>query len=239
MKLLSCILVLSFFISSCSWVNGEKIRGNGNISAQKRAVSNFTGVDVSGALDIVVTQDSAFSVRVEADDNLHQYLKTEIVGSVLKVYAEEGYDLDGTKDIIIHVSAPSYLVFEASGASSITAANRISNKQRISLNASGASSIEMEVDTPEVFTDLTGASDVILGGQAKTHTGEASGASTIKAYDLMTEISDIEVSGASHAQVFASITLTANASGASDVKFKGTPTLSSNVSGASDISKAN
>ena len=56
--------------SSCRYVTGKRIKGNGNVITQVRTFSGFTGVDVSSAIHLYLKQNSAFSVKGEADDNL-------------------------------------------------------------------------------------------------------------------------------------------------------------------------
>lgn len=235
MRQLAFILSICILFSSCRFLNKDRISGNGNIKTESRQLAGFHGLEVAGALDVKVTQDSAFSVKIEADDNLLQYILTEIDGSVLKVFPERGFELDGK--ITIHISAPAFRVLEASGASTIKCLTKISNPERISIKATGASTIDASVNAPEVFSDLSGASDVNLDGTARLHTIGASGASTVRAYELLTEESDVSLSGASVAQVFASVKLHASASGASDVKYKGNPALTSKASGGSDVTK--
>jgi hypothetical protein len=66
-----------------------------------------------------------------------------------------------------------------------------------------------------------------------------SGASEFRCFDLMAESADVNVSGASNADVFASVNLKAEASGASNIRYKGKPSVSSNTSGAGNVASAN
>ncbi|MEO5562502.1 MAG: hypothetical protein ABIR18_03685, partial [Chitinophagaceae bacterium] len=58
------VSTISFLLSSCHFF-GEEIGGNGNVISETRQASSFTIVDVGGAIDLHVKQDSTYSVRIE------------------------------------------------------------------------------------------------------------------------------------------------------------------------------
>ncbi len=229
--------LFSILLSSCHFMGGKRIRGNGKITTQNRTVNAFTSVDVRGGIDVYVKQDSVVSVRIEADENLLEYVQVTVDRSTLDIREEKGYNLRSAKGIKVYVSGPSFNHFEASGASDIYSENKISCINEISINATGASSIKMELNAPKVEAELTGASHISLKGETKTFSADGSGASGLKCFELMTEETDVELSGASNAEVFASIKLNVHVSGAADVKYKGNATLSQEASGAGSVKK--
>jgi hypothetical protein len=223
--------------TSCHFGSGKRISGNGVVKSETRSVGSFNSIDVSGSIDVYVKQDSIASVRIEADENLLEYVHINVDGGTLEIQEENGFNLESTKGIKVYVSGPSLNHFEASGACGIYSENKISDSSEIGIHASGASSIKMELDAPKVKAELTGASHAGLNGKTKTFSADASGASGIKCFELMAEETDVEVSGASHAEVFASLKLDAHASGASSVKYKGNATVTQEASGASSVKK--
>jgi hypothetical protein len=64
---------LVFVVSSCHYVNGRHVSGNGTISTEQRNVTGFTGVETHGSIDIIATQGN-FNIKVEIDQNLLQYV---------------------------------------------------------------------------------------------------------------------------------------------------------------------
>ena len=233
-------VALSIFLTSCHNFFGEHIHGDGNIKKENRSVSTFTGVDVSGGLDIYVKQDSATSVTIETDANLQQYIITRVEDGVLHIYQENNTSIEGTKGITIHVSNPSFNSFEASGACDIRGENKIQYANEIQLHATGASNIELDLNAPKVSGEISGASGLKLSGTTKDLMINASGASNAKCYELMTENADVDLSGASSANVFASVKITGEASGASDLRYKGSATtVTVNTSGAGSVKKEN
>ncbi|HMK26588.1 MAG TPA: head GIN domain-containing protein [Chitinophagaceae bacterium] len=234
--LAAAIFIITF--TSCHIVTGKRIQGNGIVKSEARPVGSFNNVDVSGGIDVYVKQDSVSSVRVEADENLLEYVHINAEDGTLEIKEERGFNLQSTKGIKVYVSGPSFKHFDASGACGIYSENKISGSNDISMRVSGASSITMELHAPNVKAELTGASHIRLSGETKTFSADGSGASGLKCFELMTEETDVEISGASHAEVFASVKLDLHASGASTVKYKGNASITQEANGASSVSKA-
>ena len=240
MKRNLCIaLIFSVALSSCNGIFNEHIHGDGNVVSENRSVTSFKGVDVSGGLEIIVSHDSIASVKVEVDKNLQEYIITEVKDGTLEIYQENNTSLESTKGIKIYVSNPAFSSFEASGATEIHGGNKIQSTEEIHLHASGASKIILDIKAPRVSGDLSGASSLKLSGETKDLNINASGASHAKCFDLRTENAEIDLSGASSANIFASVKITGEASGASDLTYKGNASANVNTSGAGSVKKEN
>jgi hypothetical protein len=231
------ILAVPFLLQACDF-HGERIRGNGSVKTDNRNTGTFHSIDVSGAIDVYVKQDSITSVRVETDENLHTYIRTEADGTVLRIFTDRDVNLDATGDIKVYVTGPAFSHLEVSGASHIYGENKITGTGKIGIRATGASGIKMEINVPSIDADITGASSLTLRGETREFEADASGASQIRCFELMSENADVDVSGASGAEVFASVKLDAGASGASNVRYKGNAAVTQQSSGASDVRKA-
>ena len=229
--------LFSFVFISCRFTSGTRINGNGKITTQSRSAGIFTGIDVSGNMDVYVKQDSVASVKIEADENLLEYIHITVNGGILEIKEERGYNLHSAKGIKVYVSGASFEHFEASGACDIYSENKIVNSHEIEVSVSGASGITMELDAPKVNADLSGASHLNLKGGTRIFTVDGSGASDIKCFDLMAEETNIEMSGAGDAEVFASLKLDVDVSGAAGVRYKGNATVTQDIRGAGSVKK--
>jgi hypothetical protein len=239
-RILPVLLSASVILSSCHGWFGDRIDGNGNVIKQNRSVGGFHGIDVSGGLDVFVKQDGSESVSVETDSNLQEYIYTKVENGVLVIHQENNTSLNSTGKIKIYVSGKDFESFEASGASDIIGGSKITSSQGLDFHVSGASKIELDIKAPSISGELTGASSLRLSGETKDVVINASGASNAKCFDLMAENADVDLSGASDAQVFASVSVKGEASGASNVKYKGSATnVVVNTSGAGSVSKEN
>ncbi|MBA3632006.1 MAG: DUF2807 domain-containing protein [Acidobacteria bacterium] len=199
----------------CNYVNLGSVQGSGNITGEKRNISGFSKIDAGGAVNVEVTAQKDFDVVVEADDNLLQYVKTEVSGDTLKIFSE-GRISPKTK-INVKISMPELTDLDISGASNAVVAN---------------------VRTDSLQLEASGASKIKIDGVVKSVRADASGASTIDAESLQTENADVDSSGASSITVSPSNDLNADATGASSVYYTGEPkNVKQDSSGASSVKK--
>jgi hypothetical protein len=231
------LMLTAFVVSSCN-IFGKRVNGNGNITTREHRTGQFHSVDVSGAIHVYVKQDSVMQpVKVETDENLQDLVEVYESNGVLYVSPQNNYNLNPTKSITVYVSATHYKGLEVSGASWIRSENKLISNETFDLGASGASEIKLEVKAPRINAEISGASAVTLAGEARDLNLEGSGASSFKCMDLLTENTTVGISGASSADVFASVKLNVDASGASGVKYRGAAAVTQDVSGASNVKK--
>lgn len=235
--LVTTILTLFSLVSSGCIYNMTGIDGNGKVEKQLRSVSSFSGIDVGGAFEIILTQGNSEEVTIEADENLLEHIITRVKGNVLVI--ETDVDIRRCEAMIAHITFSEMDYIELSGATELTATNLLTF-DRLDLDASGASEIEMEMKASSFYLDLSGASELTLLGNVEKATIDASGASELNTEELEIEYLKIDVSGACDARVFATKELDIEASGASSIKYKGDPeSISTDISGASSIRKIN
>ena len=95
----------------------------------------------------------------------------------------------------------------------------------------------MDIKAPKITADISGACSVELKGETKEFSGDGSGSSNFKCFDLKAENVDIGISGAGDAEVYASVKLDVDVTGAGGVKYKGSPTVNQKISGAGSVKK--
>jgi viroplasmin and RNaseH domain-containing protein len=235
-KILFILLAIILVSPSCRYVSGKRVRGNGSIKTESREINNFRAIEVSGAIKVLFKQDSVISAKVEADENLQEYVEVYMEKNSIIIEPASGYNLRPSKSIRVYISGPKIEYFQVSGASSITTENKITTEE-LAIDLSGASDADVEVKSPKISAELSGASSVFMSGETKDFRVDCSGASKAKCFELLTETTYVDLSGASDAQVFASIKIDAHISGAADLKYKGNATVTQDVSGAGSIKK--
>lgn len=234
------LIAIPVMMSSCRYVLGKRIRGNGIIKTEDRNVSPFKNVEVSGAINVYVSQGESKPVRLEGDENLLRFIEVLQEGDRIIVRTRPGYNLSPTGDLRIYVTSPVYNNMEVSGACDIIGQSKISNPEDLELRASGAGDIKMEVDAPKIKASISGSGSINLRGQTKDVDLELSGAGNAHCFDLLAENTKVEISGAGSAQVFASVKLDAEVSGVGSVTYKGNAAnVSQHVSGVGSVSKVN
>jgi hypothetical protein len=106
-----------------------------------------------------------------------------------------------------------------------------------SVNLTGGADRSVAVTMPDVTSiDVSGASSVTATGSTASYRLDASGASQVDLRNLEVVDAEIDVSGASNVDVFATGTVSGSASGASDVTISGKPaSVLVDSSGASNV----
>jgi len=217
MKLLGFVIFIASLIvsSACNMANVTGIRGSGNAKTETRNLSGFKQIKAGGAIKLEVAAQKDFGVSVETDDNLLEYITTEISGDTLIIGSKDR--ISPTSAIKVAVSMPELTGMDISGASTATVSS---------------------VKTDSLELTASGASKIKINGQAQTLEADASGASGIDAENLPAENAKAEASGASSVTVNAVNHVDAISSGASTVTYTGNPkNITQNSSGASTIKK--
>jgi hypothetical protein len=216
----------------------ERVDGSGRTVTKEFDIRDFSKVDVSHAFQVEIAQSSSYRVLVRADDNLQEELKVEKRGDTL-VIGLKPFRSSNLRNATLkaEVHLPVLRAVEASGASDLRIGG-FSSVKDFEVNLSGASYLEGEISARDVSIEVSGASRVLLQGRAADLRLDASGASNLDLEDFPVEDADIELSGASEAEVVVTGTLDINASGASRLYFGGSPTMGRvDLSGASSIKR--
>lgn len=211
-------------------------------NAQVRSVTAFSGLKVSGGIDVYLSQGDDYSLAVSAsEDRYRDNIRTEVKNGVLDIW----YDNDhwgknsGNKKLRVYLSFKTLERIEGSGACDFII-NGMLTSNSILVKLSGASEIKGAVKIVNLSMDLSGASTVALNGSAENMKLDASGASDIKNYDLQVENCIAKLSGASDVRLKITGSITASASGASTLYYEGDPDRKDiATSGASSVSQRN
>jgi hypothetical protein len=224
------LLASTGLMGSCVEIIGEK--GDGNVVKEDRKVSGFTSLEVSGAFNVYLYQGKSEALTLEADQNLMALIKTEVKGDKLRIYTE-GNIQKATK-LNVYLTFEELEMIDISGAVSVSS-EEVLEFTELYFDGSGASEIDLHMNTDVLKADFSGASEINLTGTAKTANFDLSGASEIDALEFEIANCELDVSGASDARIHVSENLEVSISGAASVKYKGNPHVSSDISGAGSL----
>ncbi|RBL89236.1 head GIN domain-containing protein [Chitinophaga flava] len=229
-------MVLFTLLVSFTIHRSERVRGNGNIKTENRTAGSFTDISTSGVFKVVVQQGSSNSIKVEAEENLLPYIKTEISHGELQIFTGNNVSLNPTKDMVVYVTLQEVKKLTASGASSFNGVGTL-KANNLALSFSGAVHANLDLNIKDLEVGLSGASKVMLKGTCDKGVYTISGAANADALDLQTEQAEVGVSGSGEASVQVDKKLNANASGAGRIKYKGEPSITQSVSGMGRVRK--
>jgi hypothetical protein len=186
---------------------------------ETRDVGSFTAIDASGVFNVFLTQGDETLVEIETREDIMDQVKTSVKGGTL-VLSTQG-NVRNAK-IIARVTSPVIEQIKLSGASSLVGQNEIQSSE-LKINVSGASKLEMALNAGSLETRGSGAVNIALSGWAEYHNIVMSGASQLRARDLETNTTMINISGASNARVWAKEMLDVKGSGTSRVSYEADP----------------
>jgi len=209
-------------------------------NAQVRNVTSFHAIQVSGGIDLYLTQSKDEAVAISASKTEYRdKIKTEVEKGVLKIWFENqrNFKVDwGNKKMKAYVSVINIDGLEGSGGSDIFIEGTLKSSN-LKLDISGGSDFNGKVDIADLQTQLSGGSDIDVSGKAGKLKIDASGGSDFQGYELVADVCDIEASGGSDVYITVNKELTAEASGGSDVKYKGNAVLKQIKTHGADIKK--
>jgi hypothetical protein len=219
LKSLAIIIILA--LTSC--VQGQvwkSVTGHGNVVTKERNVDSFTGIKVSSGIDVYLRQGDKVSVSVEADENLHEYIRTEVRNGILNVYSET--NIRNAERKRVHVTMKDIESIKTTSAGDVIGEGKITS-DRLELSASSAGDIKLDVKATDIIVDISSSGDISLTGETDKLRADLSSAGDLNAYELSTRVADLSVSSAGDADINVSEKLYARASSAGDINYKGDP----------------
>ena len=212
---LAAIAVVSMF-TSCS---KDIIHGDGSIITSARTVSNFSGIDVSGANNVFISYAPAVSVSVKGYDNLVSHYKTEVKDGKIYLHYNENTNVRND-NIQVYITMPYFDALSLSGSCSIKATGSFDNTDKLSVSTSGNGDISIE----DISVDL--------------YTISSSGNSNISTLGVKAKNAAIEISGSSTVTLSVQDKLDVHISGSGTVSYKGDPAaINTDISGSGKLIK--
>lgn len=235
-KLFIPIAFLLFF-ASCDEIFKKTINGNGNITTQQRSVNRADKIKSAGSFDIVIVQGSSPSVKVEADDNLMDYIITRNEGDDLVIKARDGYNLKSDEPIKVTVTTNELEELEVAGSGNVKGEGKFTGRDHLKISIAGTGNIDLEVNTPEIESHIAGSGNITLAGETRDSKIEIAGMGDYKASDLKSENVEIHIAGSGNTHVYAENKLEVHIAGSGDVYYKGNANITQDIAGSGKISK--
>lgn len=226
------------FIAIAGLMSCNMKSGSGNIIEQDRNLSNFTSIKVAGDFEVKVKQGNAYSVRIEADDNLIDDIRTVVKNDELVISYKSNTNLRNSQ-MTVYVTAPALNSLRSSASAEIIAEGTIRSDNSLKLSASSGSTITATVDAPVIEASVSSGSEMDLKGRTRDLDLEASSGASANAYELNSENTVASVSSGASLDVFASVKLDASASSGGTINYKGAATVVKKQSSGGSVSKVN
>jgi len=250
--ILTLILSVIGILTGCSQFG--LISGSGDIITRDYSFSNFTDIEIGSHFKVEIVPSDTYSLSVTTYENIFNYLNITQSGKTLVISLKPGKIASTSPQA--KVTLPVLNSLKISGASE-AGARGFQSTDNFSLEVSGASAAEIDLETGNSKINISGASkgtghlvtldsDINISGASRlNYTGsannitlEASGASSAVLPEFTVQNASTNISGASNATLNVSNTLDVVVSGASTLNYSGNATLGKvSVTGASSLNK--
>lgn len=208
------------------------VKGNGDVRSDEFHLPNITGVKLHGIGEVIVRKGNTQEIIVETDNNLMDYLDTDVNGGVWDI------DFDrcvrNVTRLTVYITVPEIEKLIISGSGSIIGEDAFSGDE-LETTVSGSGNIEFDFTGNVVEASLSGSGHIDLFGSAEFLDLNISGSGDVRAFELFTQECDVHISGSGDARVHVEDFLKVRISGSGDVLYMGNPELDIDVTGSGSV----
>ncbi len=220
LRIIAVTIAIFAFTACTSGQFRKTVYGNHNVVTKERNIGSFTSVKASSGVDVYITQGDAGPVSVESDENLQEYIRTEVRNGELNVYTDA--NIRKAERMRVYVSMPEIRSLRSTSAGNIIGQSPVKS-DKLDLSASSAGDLKLEVYTGDLRVNISSSGDMTLKGQADKLDADLSSAGDLNAYDLEVREAYVSVSSAGDADINVTEKITARASSAGDINYRGDP----------------
>ncbi len=182
----------------------ETIRGSGDIRRENRPVSSFERLEIAGIGQVWITQGRAYSLVVEADDNLLPLLETRVIGSTLFIGLTEearNKNLRPSEGINFYVQMPELASMEIVGSADVRAESL--DAGRLDIVVYGSGDVDLQTLTAERLEVTIAGSGVVEIQACRCDQVEASvpGSGEIWVAGMRADEVDVSIAGSGYVEL--------------------------------------
>lgn len=220
-KKLLFLLLTTTLLSGCGVEMFNGINGNKKVVTKDRTSSEiFSKIKISNGLDLELFQGNKNKIIVEADENLHDVIFTEVENGVLKIYSEKNIWNAASKKILVTVKNLNELT-ATSGA--FIKNDKLFSADTLTVIATSGADIEFLVSGNSLITVATSGADLEVSGNTTYHNATATSGASINAKKLEGETVIATATSSADIDVLVSENLTASATSGGDIDYFGNP----------------
>ncbi|MCX2681440.1 DUF2807 domain-containing protein [Galbibacter sp. EGI 63066] len=221
-------LVISIFLTSCQFdINLSGVKGNGNVVTHQREVDQtFSAIKATEGLDVFVSQGPKTTIKVEADENVIDLIRTQVSNGELHIDCE---DPIGNATKKVYVTIPEITALKSSSGAELSSIGTIKG-DAITLDASSGSELDVEIQAKDINSESSSGAEIVVYGVANFLEARASSGAEIEAEKLETNSVKAKASSGGRISVHAKEKISISTSSGGDVDYKGDPQVVSKES---------
>jgi hypothetical protein len=224
-------LLLAVFTSTCSTVlNINEVRGSGKIVSENRSIQGVQGVSLEMSGQLTVKLGDQESLVVTGDDNLMQYIETNVNGGTLTIHQPNNTNLRPSETLRYELTVKSLNSLATSSSGSISAPTLQANQMHLDVSSSGGIQLA-GIQANTLLVNISSSGDVKIDqGQTQDQTITISSSGNYEAGSVQSQSANINISSSGSATVWVTENLNSNISSSGNVNFYGNPNVSQQAS---------
>lgn len=175
--------------------------GSGNVMRSQREVPPFDAIEIDSCVDVDVRFGSSQGVEIEADDNIHDIVKTHVHGSVLILDIEGSLSTNNTIRALIQLPTP---------------------LREVVVQGSGDALVQ-GVDQEQLSLYVRGSGDIRVDGKVQSLRARVQGSGNMKLRRLVAHTADLAIQGSGDIKAHVSSSVSAQVLGSGDIYILGEP----------------
>ena len=257
MKISHClgIGIISLVCGACTPFNMNAERGSGRVTTEQRSVTGITGVNLATSGRLFIEVGDAESLRVQAEDNLVPYIKTEVRGGTLNIQAERNRNFQFTRPVEFYLTVKNLNSIMISSSGDVQAPNLKADHFSVIISSSG--NLRMgDLQAEEVAVNISSSGDVsmgvvnasrldvhisssgdlsISGGEVKQQNIILNSSGDYSARNLASDEAVASLNSSGDATIRVRNQLTANLNSSGDLRYLGSPLVNLNKNSSGDV----
>tara|TARA_R110002074_G_scaffold40494_1_gene108360 strand:- start:1459 stop:2154 length:696 start_codon:yes stop_codon:yes gene_type:complete len=204
------------------WGNSKRVKGNGNIKTETRNTSDYESVSVGGFFDVILVKGKEGKIKIEGEENLMEYIITEVKGGSLHIKVEKGINLRTTRRLTVTVPVDEIEKVSLGGSGNIKS-EMLLKADDFDVNLGGSGNITLNVNASSIKSSIGGSGNINLSGKANSMKSSIAGSGDIKAYELQVNSVKATIAGSGSIRVSVKDEIKSTIAGSGSIYYKGNP----------------
>ncbi|MBQ5372481.1 MAG: DUF2807 domain-containing protein [Rikenellaceae bacterium] len=218
------ILTVAMIVMATAMCQAKSpIKGNGAEKKDARTIESYTAISVTDGIAVNFSREQLSGVVVSADENVCEYVVTEVIGGELVIRFRTGENIKPKKDVVVTVPNNRMVTALTIGDNCKFNIKEEIVAESMKLTLLGGAQVEMKLDVRQnVQIEMIGNGKCELAGKADELKLIMEGSSKFNGYNFKTKKVACELAGGSDAKIQCNDRIdVADLSGNSTLYFKG------------------
>ena len=160
--------------------------------------------------------------KIEGEENLMEYIITEVSRGTLQIKVEKGINLKTTRRLTVTVPVDEIEKVSLGGSGNIKS-DLLLKADDFYVSLGGSGNITLKVDANSIGSAIGGSGNIKLSGNSNNFTCSIAGSGSIKAYNLNTDTLNATIAGSGNIRTTVKRKIKAKIVGSGSIYYKGNP----------------